>query len=47
MDAHKQREKHADEHRSQREEVILEADDFVVETEDPLSNEALRGRVRV
>jgi len=47
MNAHQQREEHADKHRSQREEVILEADDFMIETEDPLSNEPLGARVRV
>ncbi len=47
MDAHQQREEHADKHRGQREEVILKADDFVVQTEDPLSNEPLGARVGV
>src|SRR6266852_3499815 len=47
MDAHQQREKHARKHRRESEEKILEADHLVVEAEDPLADEALRGRVGV
>src|SRR5260370_38858065 len=45
--AHQQRQKHADEHRGQRQKIILKADDFMIETEDPLANEPLRCRVSV
>jgi len=47
MDAHQQRQKHPDEHRGQCQKIILEPDNFVVQAEDPLSNEPLRGCVRV
>src|SRR5712691_9438843 len=47
VDAHQQREEHSDKYCRQRQEVILQADDFVVQTENPLADEALRGRMRV
>ena len=47
MDAHQQRQEHADKHRGQRQKVILEADDFVIQAENVFANEAGRGRVRV
>jgi hypothetical protein len=47
MDAHQQRQKHADEHRGQRQEKILKADDFMIEAENPFANEPLRCGVSV
>ena len=47
MDPHQQGEKHADENRGEREEIILQPDDLVVETKNPFANEALRGRMLV
>src|SRR5262249_24954009 len=47
VDPHQQRKKHADEYSSQRQKVILKADHFVIETEDPLANETLRCCVNV
>ena len=47
MDTHQQREKHAGKYRHQREKEILDADYFVVETEDIFSKETLRRCVRV
>ena len=41
VDAHQQRQKHADKHRRQRQEVILNPDDFMVEAEDVFANEAV------
>src|SRR5208282_3495907 len=40
-------EKHADKNRGEGEEVILQADHLMVETEHPFADEALRGRVLV
>jgi hypothetical protein len=47
MDAHEPGQNHADEHRYQRERVILFADHFVIEAKDPLANEASGLRVLV
>src|SRR5260370_7900414 len=47
VDAHQQRQKHADEHRGQRQKIILQADDFMIETENPLADEPLRCCVSV
>ena len=52
MDTHQQRQKHADEYRAQRQKVILQPNDFVIEAEDVFTNEAAWGcmgvnRVRV
>src|SRR2546430_12648030 len=38
--AHQQREENAGEHRHQRQEKILQADDFVIQAEDVFANEA-------
>ncbi len=45
VNAHQQRQEHADKHRGQRQKVILKPDDLVIETEDVFANEAGRGRV--
>ena len=51
VDAHQQRQEHADEHRRQCQKIILKPDYFVVETEDVFANEAVgrreRERVRI
>ena len=47
VDAHQQRQKHADEHGGQRQKVILNSDDFVVEAENLLADEPLWCRVGV
>ena len=46
VDAHQQREKHSDKHGGECQEEILNADDFVVQTEDVFPDETLRS-VRV
>ena len=43
VDAHQQRQKHADEHRRQRQKIILQPDDFVIQAEDVFANEAWSG----
>ena len=45
--AHEQRQAHADQHRKQGQEVVLDADDLVVQAEDILPDEALRRVMRV
>src|SRR5260370_3759239 len=47
VNAHQQRQKHADEHRGQRQKIILKADDFMIETEDQLAKKPLRSRAAV
>ena len=47
VDAHQQGEKHADEDGGEREEKILNADDFVIEAENLLADETLGCRVCV
>jgi len=47
VNAHQKRKEHADKHSDEREKVILQTNDFVIETEDPLAKEALRCRVRM
>ncbi len=47
VDSHQQRKAHADEHRYQRQEVVLKPDYLVVQTKNVFADEALRGRVRV
>ena len=46
VDAHQKRQKHPDKHRRERQEEILNADDFVIEAENVFPNETLRS-VRV
>ncbi len=45
VNAHQQRKKHPDKHRRERQEEILNADDFVIEAKNIFSNEPLRARV--
>ena len=47
VDAHQQRQEHADKHRRERQKVILQPDDFVIQAENVFANEAGRGRVSV
>ncbi len=47
VEAHEQRKAHAHQHRKQGQEVILDADDLVVQTEDILPDEALWRVMRV
>src|SRR5439155_21110132 len=47
VDAHQQREKHSHKHRREREEEILKPNNFVIEAENVLANETLRGRMSV
>src|SRR5258708_2848466 len=47
VNAYYKGEKDPADHRRERQKVILKANDFVIEAEDPLSNETLRSFVRV
>ena len=40
--AHQQRQKHADKHRHQRQKVVLQPDDFVIQAENIFADKALR-----